>query len=102
MVELVLEPQCEYGQKSYHAIMDYRTVEGNATDAEVSRLIDAYRGMKLTVTGYTTYTAIKQVCGMSYPRIFSTLKTMHQEDPYSVKFTVNRMGENTKFALVNA
>ena len=94
------KPQSEYHQKSYHAIMDYRNVPADATDDEIARVLDAYKSMRLPLTGYTTYTAIKQICKMTYPRIFAAIKTMHQADPYSVRFTVNRLDENTKFRLL--
>ena len=94
------KPNCEYHQKSYHAVMDYRNVEADATDAEIAKVKNAIKATSDAIT-YTTYTAVKQVCRMPYPRIFAAVKAMHQDDPYSIRFTVNRMGENTMVRLTN-
>lgn len=96
---LMTKPDCMYHQKTYHAVMKYREVEADATEAECAALRQAYNNTPKTLTGYITYTDAKQRCRLSYPRIFAAVKTLHRADPYSVSFSVNRMGENTVFKL---
>ena len=93
------KPRCEYHQKVFHAVMDYKNAPANATPAEIAKVKDAIRSTSTSIT-YTTYTAIKQVCRLPYPRIFAAVKAIHQADPHSIRFTVNRMGENTMVRLV--
>ena len=93
------KPDCEYNQRSYQAVMDFRETKPDATREEVAKVLAAYNEVKAPVTGYATYTAIKQACRLPYPRIFAVVKTLHVRNPGSIICSVNRLNENTRCNL---
>lgn len=92
------KPGCEYHQKSYQAVMDWKATPTDATDQEMKAVRSAHKAVA-SFLGYATYTAVKQVCRLPYLRIFAAVKTMHDQDPHSISMSVNRMDENTRFKI---
>ena len=86
-------PLCQYHQRRWLAVMDFRNTPADATESEIAKVLEAYR-IKRQPLGYVTYTDLR-ISRLPYPRIFAVCKTLHKRDPYSVTCTVNRMNENT-------
>ena len=87
-------PECQRHQKRWHGAMVWRDVVGDATDAEIERLVVAYDA-HAKHPGYILYADLKKWSGLSYPRIFAAVKTMRTRNPHSVNVNINRMGDNT-------
>lgn len=80
--------------------MVYKEVEP-LVDKEIFKQIwFAWGKIKTPTVGYCTYRDVAKELKMPVGRLMQYLKGMHKQDPYSVRFQVNRMGDNVYFKLL--
>lgn len=77
--------------KKYKPIVDVKSLE---------RIVEAWNVTKSPL-GYTSYTDIYIHTHIPYSKIFGVLKCLHNADPHSIIFNINRMGQNVYFKLVS-
>ncbi|MHC4271997.1 MAG: hypothetical protein ACYST2_06765 [Planctomycetota bacterium] len=79
-------------------VMNYRDVEPLINVAIFSQIREAHNKTKSPL-GYTAYRDVAEVLKMPVGRLMQYIKGMHRQDVNSVRFNVNRMGDNVYFKL---
>jgi len=80
-------------------IMNYREVEPLVDEKVFERIYQAWLKVRTPVTGFIDYRTTAKELKMSIGKLMMYLKGWHQQDPYAVSFTVDRMGCNTFFKI---
>lgn len=63
-----------------------------------AQVLEAYYNWKSPL-GYASYTHLHYATKLSFAQIFGIFKAMHTDDPYSIRFNINRMGDNVYVKL---
>ena len=85
--------------KRLQYIMKYKEVEPLVDEEMSKRIQSAWEKIKTPAIGYCTYRDVAKELKMTVGRLMQYLKGMHLQNPYSVRFQVNRMGDNVYFKL---
>jgi hypothetical protein len=72
----------------------------NQVKQSYNKIIALYKSTGNAVSGYLTFNNIKFDTGLSFQEIFAAIKFLHQENPYKVSFSVDRLGNCTSFKLI--
>jgi hypothetical protein len=73
----------------------------NQVKESYNKIIGLYKSTGNAVSGYLTFNNVKFDTGLTFQEIFAAVKYLHQENPYKVSFTVDRLGNCTSFKLID-
>jgi len=99
-------PLCQYQQKTWRAVMKYAEVDSIDPAhrlPEVRRIKEAWTKLTRMLPSmfrFIDYEAVAVMADLDLITLFRLLKGLHKQDPQSIRFNVNRMGQNTGFKLV--
>jgi len=80
-------------------IMKYKEVKSIINKKVFEQIQSAWEKVKSPL-GYSAYRDTAKELEMPVGRLMQYLKGMHEENPYSVRFGINRAGENVYFKLL--
>jgi len=81
--------------------MKYKEVNPIVDERMFKQIQSAWEKVKSPL-GYSTYRDVSEKLRIPVGQLMQYLKGMHQQNPYSVRFQVNRMGDNVYFKFPTA